>query len=303
MLEAAGDMHVIGEAENGQQAVREAERLQPDVVLMDLAMPLMNGMEAARQITKSVPSTRVLILSSYSDEQFVQQAIAAGAAGFLTKEAAGTDVCHAIREVHNRQVFFSPLLSRVLLTLMREGNFRLGTKTSSILTSRQTEIVQLIAEGYATKQIAGLLSLDMKTVEQHRQQLMDRLNIHNIAALTRYAVANGFIALNNTLEHTPAWSVEHRHRDQPQETPPERVCAAASVQQLTKVLWPDSKIPNGFSGMAACRKAITVAWGEPAVSWRKPIKSNNKKTLPCSCFARRIPLDAPSALALQPALA
>jgi DNA-binding NarL/FixJ family response regulator len=264
-------MHVIGEAENGRQAVPEAERLRPDVVLMDLAMPLMNGVEAARQITKAVPSTRVLILSSYSDERLVQQAIAAGAAGFVIKEAAGTEVCQAIREVHNGLAFFSSLASRPLLALMREGNLRLGRKTSAILTSRQTEIVQLIAEGYATKQIADLLSLGIKTVKKDRERLLNKLNIHNIATLTRYALANGVIALNKTLDHTPDWSVANHHRGERQQTPPQPVFAAASVQPPTEVVRPDSPIPHGFSGMATCRKPITVTWGEPSASWRKPI--------------------------------
>jgi DNA-binding NarL/FixJ family response regulator len=138
----------------------------------------------------------VLILSSYSDEYFVQQAIEAGAAGYVMKEAAESDVCQAIREVHNGHAFFSPLILRRLLKLWHGRELRLGTETPPRLTSRQIEVLQLIAEGYASKQIAGLLSLTTKTVEKHRQALIDKIDCHNIASLTRYAITNGVVELN-----------------------------------------------------------------------------------------------------------
>src|SRR6185436_15035494 len=120
LLEAAGDIEVIGEAQDGRQAVHESQRLRPDVVLVDLGMPMLNGVQATGQITKEMPSTKVLILSSYSDEQHVEQAIAAGALGYLMKETAGTDLLRAIREVHKGNVFFSPLVSTLLLRLRQE---------------------------------------------------------------------------------------------------------------------------------------------------------------------------------------
>jgi DNA-binding NarL/FixJ family response regulator len=208
LLGAEADMLVVGEAENGRRSVEEAKRLRPDVVLMDAAMPQLNGVEATWQITLVLPSVRVLILSSFSDEHFVEQAIEAGAAGYVMKEAAASEVCHAIREVHNGRAFFSPLVSRCLIGLWRERELRHETKSSSRLTSRQMEVLQLIAEGYASKQIASLLSLALKTVEKHRQTLMNKVDCRNIATLTRYAVANGIVTVNNTPHHTPNWPEE-----------------------------------------------------------------------------------------------
>ena len=205
LLETEADMRVVGEAENGHQAVQATKTLRPDVILMDFAMPQLNGCEATWQITKEIPSAKVLVLSSYSDQRFLEQAIEAGAAGYVMKEAAASDLCEGIREVHNGRAFFSPLVAGRLLKRYRECELRCGSKYSSKLTSRQMEVLQLIAEGYASKQIAGLLSLSNKTVEKHRQSLMQKLNCHKVAALTRYAVANGVVALNNTPAHTPNW--------------------------------------------------------------------------------------------------
>ena len=198
LLEAEADIQVVGEASNGQHSVREAKRLKPDVVLQDLAMPLLNGLEAARQIAKEVPTAKVLILSAYSDDEYIDHAIRAGVAGYLMKETAGDDLLRAIREIVNGNAFFSPPIARRLLKQWQEKKSNGGpdrTK-STLLTSRQTEILQLIAEGYATKQIADMLSLSVKTVEKHRQDLMNLLNIHNIASLTRYAVSSGVVESN-----------------------------------------------------------------------------------------------------------
>jgi len=198
LLEAEADIQVVGEAANGQQSVRETKRLKPDVVLQDLAMPLLNGLEAARQIVKEVPSTKVLILSAYSDDAYIERAVEAGAAGYLMKETAGEDFLRAIREIASGNAFFSPPVARRLLKQWQDkfpNGSPVKTKTTK-LTSRQTEILQLIAEGYVTKQIAGLLSLSIKTVEKHRQDLMNTLNIHNIASLTRYAVSSGVVESN-----------------------------------------------------------------------------------------------------------
>jgi DNA-binding NarL/FixJ family response regulator len=198
LLEKEVDIQVVGEAANGQQSVREAKRLKPDVVLQDLAMPLLNGLEAARQIAKEVPSAKVLILSAYSDDAYIEHAIEAGVAGYLMKETVGSDLLRAIREIASGNAFFSPPVARRLLKPWQD-KFPNGSsvkKGDTALTSRQTEILQLIAEGYATKQIAGLLELSIKTVEKHRQDLMNILNIHNIASLTRYAVSSGVVESN-----------------------------------------------------------------------------------------------------------
>ena len=209
LLEKEADIQVVGEATNGQQSVRETKRLKPDVVLQDLAMPLLNGLEAARQIAKEVPSSKVLILSAYSDDAYIEHAVEAGAAGYLMKETAGDDLLRAIREIASGNAFFSPPIARRILKQWQDkfpNGSPIKSKTAK-LTSRQTEVLQLIAEGYATKQIAGLLSLSIKTVEKHRQDLMNMLNIHNIASLTRYAVSSGVVESNRMTEASAAQDV------------------------------------------------------------------------------------------------
>jgi DNA-binding NarL/FixJ family response regulator len=202
LLEATDDIEVIGEADNGHRAVGETKRLQPDIVLMDIAMPQLNGVEATRRIAREVPSVKVLILSSYHDDQHVQLAIEAGAAGYIMKETASADLLRAIRETSRGNAFFSPPIARRLLRRWQNRD-PLSTSTAPpILTSRQTEVVQLIAEGYSSKQIAGLLSVSIKTVEKHRQALMDKLDINEIASLTRYAVSAGVVDSNHT-PHQP----------------------------------------------------------------------------------------------------
>ncbi len=195
LLEAEPDIAVVGEAENGRQAIGQARKLQPDVVVMDIAMPLLNGLEATRQIAKEAPSTKVLILSSYSDDEYVNQLTEAGAVGYLLKQTAASDLIKAIREAKKGNAFFSPAISKRLMEHYRETLVR-GVpvrKRSDILTSREAEVLQLIAEGKANKQIASELNVSIKTVEKHRQQLMNKLNIHDIAGLTRYAIAKGVI--------------------------------------------------------------------------------------------------------------
>ena len=205
LLETADDIQVVGETADGHVTVRETKRLKPDVVLLDIAMPLLNGLEAARQIAKEVPAAKVLILSAYTDDAYIEHAISAGAAGYLMKETAGDDLLRAIREVAKGNAFFSPPVARRLLKQWQE-KFLNGSpikNTTAKLTSRQTEVLQLIAEGYATKQIAGMLSLSIKTVEKHRQDLMNLLNIHNIASLTRYAVSSGVVESNRVPDSSP----------------------------------------------------------------------------------------------------
>jgi DNA-binding NarL/FixJ family response regulator len=197
LLEAAGDIQVIGEAENGQQAVLETKRLQPEVVLLDFAMPVLNGVEAARQITREVSSTRVLMLSMYGDSQHVQEALEAGATGYLSKETAGNELLRAIRKTRKGIAFFSRPRSKRLKRrrkVPRNGHSRKAR--AATLSDRQTQTLQLIAEGYVTREIARLLRISRKTAEKHRQLLMDKLDIHEIATLTRYAVSCGIVPSN-----------------------------------------------------------------------------------------------------------
>jgi len=191
LLQAEETIEVIGEAANGHRAVAEVIRLRPDVVLMDLAMPLLNGIEATRRITVEAPSTRVLILSSYSDDQHVQQALAAGAAGYVMKETASQELVQGIRDAANGNAFFSPLIAGSLLRRWKSSKSQ--PSPSPALTDRQKDVVPLIAEGYSNKQMAVLLFISVKTVEKHRQALMDKLNIHQVASLTRYAVSQRLV--------------------------------------------------------------------------------------------------------------
>ena len=195
LLEIEPDITIMGEADTGRQAVQLARSLQPDVVVMDIAMPLLNGLESTRQIIKQVPSSRVLILSSYSDDEYVHQSTEAGAAGYLLKQSAAKDLVKAIRELHKGKSCFSPAISKRLMEQYRQtlNGGVLVTKRIGVLTSREQEVLQLIAEGKLNKQIAAELGLSIKTIEKHRQALMNKLGIHDIAGLTRYAVAKGIV--------------------------------------------------------------------------------------------------------------
>ena len=194
LIQSEQDIEVIGEAENGRQAVTLARKTPPDVVVMDVAMPLLNGLEATRQILKSLPSTKVLVLTSYSDDECVQQLMEAGASGYLIKQTAANDLLKAIREVQRGNAFFSPSIAKRLRDQCREA-FTVGQtpKKSGELTAREAEVLQLIAEGFSNKQIAGELNISIKTVEKHRQQVMNKLNIHDVAGLTRYAISKGMV--------------------------------------------------------------------------------------------------------------
>jgi DNA-binding NarL/FixJ family response regulator len=171
-------------------------------------MPLLNGVEATRQIAQESPKAAVLILSTYHDGHHLRQAVEAGAAGYLMKESAAADLLEAVRETGNGGAFFSPSLLQLMVKGLLEAGKEAGAAARPpVLTWREAEVLQLIAEGYATKQIARLLRLTSKTVEKHRQTLMKKLGLHNIANLTRYAVANGIVNLANTPETTPSWPV------------------------------------------------------------------------------------------------
>ena len=194
LLSQEEDIEVIGEAENGRQAVQMASKTAPDVVVMDVVMPLMNGLEGTRQMMKYVPSTKVLVLSSYGDDDYVQRLTEVGASGYLTKQTAGDDLLLAIREVQRGNAFFSPSIAKRLRDRCRQA-FADGQplKRNVDLTSRESEVLQLIAEGMPNKQIAGELGISIKTVEKHRQQVMNKLNIHDVAGLTRYAISKGVV--------------------------------------------------------------------------------------------------------------
>ena len=198
LLEHERDIEVVGEAETGRQAVQLTRKLRPSVVVMDIAMPLLNGMEATRQIRKDFPNTRVLILSAHSDDAYIEQVALLGAAGFLLKQSSSHVLATAIREVQKGNTFFSPNISKRLEDSSQKTAARLATsgasnKTRNRLSSREIEVLQLIAEGKANKQVAAELGVSFKTVDKHRQHLMAKLNIHDTAGLTRYAISMGII--------------------------------------------------------------------------------------------------------------
>jgi DNA-binding NarL/FixJ family response regulator len=195
MLELEDDFEIVGEAQDGRKAVTMAVKLRPDVVLMDIAMPQLNGLEATRQVVKAVPGTRVLMLSAHNDDAYVAKAIESGAKGFLLKQTSAHDVCRAIREVHKGKTFFSPTIAKRQDRLHPQTLDRTGlhkTKAAE-LTSREMEVLQLIAEGKANKETASELGIGIKTVEKHREHLMEKLDIHDTAGLTRYAISAGII--------------------------------------------------------------------------------------------------------------
>ena len=195
MLELEKDIQVIGEAQDGRQAVAMVKKLRPAVVVMDIAMPLLNGLEATRQIIKAVPGTRILILTAHNDNAYVKNAMESGAVGFLLKQASARVLSKGIREVNKGNVFFGPFITKLLPERERKSLDRAGRPKprKGRLTSREMEVFQLIAEGKANKQIAAELGIGMKTVETHREHIMEKLKLHGIAGLTRHAISAGII--------------------------------------------------------------------------------------------------------------
>jgi DNA-binding NarL/FixJ family response regulator len=195
LLNLETDLQVVGEAENGRQAVALATQLHPDVVVMDIAMPLLNGLEATRQILHAAPATRILILSAHGDDGYVEKVMALGAAGYLIKQTAASVLPNAIREVHRGKRFYSPSISSRRFHHQRKAKAQgdLPKAGAGVLTAREMEVLQLVAEGKANKETADELKISIKTVEKHRQKVMEKLNIHDTASLTRYAISAGII--------------------------------------------------------------------------------------------------------------
>src|SRR4051812_43095827 len=202
LLTTEEDIEVVGEAETGRQAVEMAKELHPDVVLMDIVMPSLNGLEAARQITKQVPSPKVLILSSYGDDEYVKRLAEVGATGYLIKQTAADDLLKAIRDVEKGKTVFRPSIASRFQQRKSDtpGSGPNLQPRSEHLPSREAEVLQLIAEGQTNKQIASELGISAKTVEKHRQQVMNKLKIHDVAGLTRYAMAKGVIKSGTELK-------------------------------------------------------------------------------------------------------
>lgn len=195
ILEEQPDWEVVAEAGDGREAVRRALELKPEVAILDIAMPRLNGIEAARQITRRAAAVRVLILSMYSDEAYILQALQAGARGYLLKDSADADLIHAVQALRQGKSFFSPAVAKVMLDdYVRHLAERGLTDRYEALTEREREIFQLIAEGHSNKEIADLLSLSPSTVETHRAHIMEKLDVHSTAEIVLYAVRKGVIS-------------------------------------------------------------------------------------------------------------
>lgn len=195
LLESESDIEVIGEADTGRKTVAMVQTLHPDVVIMDIAMPQMNGLEATRQILQVDPGVKVLILSAHSDDAYVESVMSLGAAGYLIKQTSAHILTVAVREVLKGNTFYSPSISRRLQkreqnSLNRKGMLKEGAFN---LSPREIEVLQLVAEGESNKQIASKLCISIKTVEKHREHVMSKLDIHETAGLTRYAIEAGII--------------------------------------------------------------------------------------------------------------
>ena len=194
VLEERPEWEVVAEAGDGREAVRLAEQFKPDVCVLDVAMPLLNGVEATRQIARRVPHTRILVLNMYSDEAYVAQILQAGAAGYILKDSADVDLIHAVSEVARGKSFFSPPIARVMLDdYVRQLAEKGISDRFDSLSDREREVFQLIAEGKVNKEIATLLSISPSTVETHRARIMEKLDLHSAAEIVLYAVRRGVI--------------------------------------------------------------------------------------------------------------
>ncbi len=195
VIDQQPDLSVVGEADDGRQAVELSNTLKPDVVVMDIGMPNLNGIEAARKITETRPDTRVVMLSMHSDEGYVLRALKAGARAYLLKDSATSDLVHAIHAVVEGKSFFSPAVSKVLLEDYMRKLRRSGAEDSyDLLSPREREVLQLVAEGKSNKEVASLLNLSVYTVETHRGKIMQKLKLKGVPELILYAVRKGIIS-------------------------------------------------------------------------------------------------------------
>ncbi len=195
LLERQTNLQVIGEAADGRQAVALSESANPDVVIMDIAMPNLNGIEATRQIVNRSPRVAIAILSMHSDESYVIRALKAGARAYLLKDSAEADLLAAVRALTEGKSFFSPAISKILVEdYMRQLESRGAEDTYELLTNREREILQLLAEGRTNKEVANMLNLSLYTVETHRTHILQKLNLHSVPELILYAVRKGIIA-------------------------------------------------------------------------------------------------------------
>ena len=191
---AQPEFEIVGEASNGNDAVQKARTLLPDVVLMDITMPQMNGLEATGVMRKQAPLAKILILTMHNSKEYIAQMIRAGARGYLLKDGSPAELVRAIKSVHSGEVFFAPSVSRVIVDQLVDGGGRVAEPVQN-LTDREREVLSLIAEGLLNKQIADKLGIGVRTIETHRERIMRKLDIHTVAGLTKYAIAQGMTTM------------------------------------------------------------------------------------------------------------
>ncbi len=195
LLDSQDNIEVVGEAEDGRQAIEKAQQLVPDIIVIDITMPNLNGIEATRQIKKLKPEIKVLVLTVHINEEYIYQVLQAGASGYLLKESAVSDLISAINAVKKGDIFLSPSISKVVVKdYVKHAEGVSGDFDSiNLLTGREREILQLIAEGRTNKQVAHLLKLSVKTVDVHRSHIMEKLHIHDVTGLVKYSIRKGLI--------------------------------------------------------------------------------------------------------------
>jgi len=195
LLALAGDIEVVGEAANGSEALKMVKELEPDVVLMDITMPIMDGLEATRRIHKEFPRIRVLALTQYDDKEYVFPVIEAGASGFISKVAASLELTSGIRSIYQGDSYLSPSVARLLIEDYQRGEGRVIREPYEQLTDRERDVLKLVAEGHTTKEVADILVVSPRTVEGHKTNFMAKLGIHNRTELIKYALRKGIITL------------------------------------------------------------------------------------------------------------
>jgi len=195
LLEDQADIAIVGEAEDGREAVRLVDQLRPNVVLMDISMPLLNGLEATRQIKREHPETNVLVLTMYDHEEYFREVLEVGASGYIIKRASASELVAAIRAVYNGEAVLSPTITRLLLEDYLRKEINRSVTEPDTLTPREREVLQLIAEGKTSREIAEILSLSIKTVQSHRASLMQKLDLHDRGDLIKYAIQKKIIEI------------------------------------------------------------------------------------------------------------
>ncbi len=194
-LASQPDFEVVADAANGLEAIRKAKLVLPDVVLLDINMPNMNGLEAMGHLRKQVPNARVIVLTMHDSKEYIAQIVRLGARGYLLKDCSPTELVSAIKAVHSGEVYFSPAVSKVLVDEMVDGKRPAEQPVAAPLTEREREVLSLIAEGLLNKQIADRLGIGVRTIETHRERIMRKLDIHTVAGLTKYAISRGMTTM------------------------------------------------------------------------------------------------------------